>query len=1045
MTKVMIVQLSDIHIKTDQDPVLARGQAIVDAIKNLQYDLDQVVIAMTGDLAYSGQEDQYLSGWSLLEDIRERLCEYLSEQRPESSVRVDIVAIPGNHDCDFYADASIRDLVRDAVISSDSGLPDNPMVDVCTSVQDRFFEAMSLGNLGIGSPIGAVHQRLAYEYNVPVGARNLRILCFNSAWLSVLHEQQGTLLLPPAVVPDTRNPTDDVVIALFHHPYNWMPSNQARAFRKRVEAMADIILTGHEHDATSSRQQTASGERNLYIEGGALQTSDDPSWSMFNCLILDIAQRKQKLARFEWDGTSYLLKEGANPLGDAFGLVWEEFQVTRLKRHGEFALNDETRQQLDDPGATIIHKSRGPLTLPDVFVYPDLIEAHYQTADRGRVIRGASVRALFIESQRIVVVGESESGKTTLCKRVFADLLAEGYVPVMVDASRRPPRGDRLHSFLVRKFEEQYGTSASNSYKQLDRSRRVILVDDFHRLDLGLRPRQEFLEGISSFAGKVVIFSDSLSQDVSDLFEPGYQPTTLGSYSTYRILPFGKLKRNELVEKWLLLDGIEASEPSRYAYRREELTKILDNLAGRNFLPPYPAFILSVLMGAEALTPLDSQISSYGAYYELFIRAALARGRTPVQSGFILNYLAHLSHRMFEKGKKEISLEEFQDIHGDFENRFEIKKSPISLLSDLSDCGILYQSGDGVKFRHNYVYYYFCAAWLRDHITEEEIRSEIQTICRHLHIEAYSGILLFLVHLSKDPFILQELLTAAREIHADESPATFIDEVEFLMDSYSDASRKRYVDTDVDENRRKMLELVDNHVPDYSDDATEEYYPAPVEENHTDSHDAAIQFIMALRTVEILGQILKNFPGSLEGDTKFDIARECYSLGLRSIASLFGAFRSVESEVRETAEENIRRADPSLTTLQVEQRARNMLVAISEALATALVRFISTAVGSPDLDQTYRRIREESDTPAILIVDASIRIGTNTEFPHATVIDLAKKLHNRTFARAVLATLVVTHFRLFPVPMDKKQRVCAALGVEYAGVAGSSPAKRIGS
>src|SRR5690606_13310661 len=129
------------------------------------------------------------------------------------------------------------------------------------------------------------------------------------------------------------------------------------------------------------------------------------------------------------------------------------------------------------------------------------------------------------------------------------------------------------------------------------------------------------------------------------------------------------------------------------------------------------------------------------------------------------------------------------------------------------------------------------------------------------------------------------------------------------------------------------------------------------------------------------------------------------------IASLFGAFRSVESEVRETAEENIRRADPSLTTLQVEQRARNMLVAISEALATALVRFISTAVGSPDLDQTYRRIREESDTPAILIVDASIRIGTNTEFPHATVIDLAKKLHNRTFARAVLATLVVTHCR----------------------------------
>ena len=48
---------------------------------------------------------------------------------------------------------------------------------------------------------------------------------------------------------------------------------------------------------------------------------------------------------------------------------------------------------------------------------------------------------------------------------------------------------------------------------------------------------------------------------------------------------------------------------------------------------------------------------------------------------------------------------------------------------------------------------------------------------------------------------------------------------------------------------------------------------------------------LALRTLEVLGQLVKNFPGSLKGSEKHDLIKESYSLGLRIISMLFGIFQ----------------------------------------------------------------------------------------------------------------------------------------------------------
>src|ERR1051326_2828640 len=92
---LLILQLSDIHIRDASDPILGRSVAILDAIKTLDFDLDCVLLALTGDIAFSGIDAQYECATTFLNEITSQLPQKLES----ATIPIWIAAIPGNHDC----------------------------------------------------------------------------------------------------------------------------------------------------------------------------------------------------------------------------------------------------------------------------------------------------------------------------------------------------------------------------------------------------------------------------------------------------------------------------------------------------------------------------------------------------------------------------------------------------------------------------------------------------------------------------------------------------------------------------------------------------------------------------------------------------------------------------------------------------------------------------------------------------------------------------------------------------------------------------------
>lgn len=194
---------------------------------------------------------------------------------------------------------------------------------------------------------------------------------------------------------------------------------------------------------------------------------------------------------------------------------------------------------------------------------------------------------------------------------------------------------------------------------------------------------------------------------------------------------------------------------------------------------------------------------------------------------------------------------------------------------------------------------------------------------------------------------------------------------------------------------------------------------------------------MAIKMVQILGQFLKNFPGSLPREEKIAIATECYSLALRTLGSMYARLRDDASELVADLIREIERAEPRLTHLQVKAVAEDSIVSLAETLGVMIIKFLSQSVGSTELRRVYDEIARELPIPSVGLINASITMDLESNFPTSTIVTTSRELAKNAFASSILAQIVLMRFDLFPVSVQAKQQVCSALGIRYTSKIGA--------
>src|SRR5262249_45676077 len=183
--------------------------------------------------------------------------------------------------------------------------------------------------------------------------------------------------------------------------------------------------------------------------------------SSFNVVLFDLAGRQQQTYHFVWNGERYL------PEGEAY---WRPFERNKRLLRNQFRFTDDFFESLDDPGAGYTHPHKDPVTLSDLFVYPDLQEIQYQreTPDQP-LVRSRDVGSYVLNGKRVLIVGDEKAGKTSMAKALTKDLHKNGKVAVLLsgESLARVDNERRLEKALGAAVEQQYGADQVERFRQL--------------------------------------------------------------------------------------------------------------------------------------------------------------------------------------------------------------------------------------------------------------------------------------------------------------------------------------------------------------------------------------------------------------------------------------------------------------------------------------------------------------------------------------------------------------------------------------------------
>ena len=1012
---ISIVELSDIHLRTDRDnPVLERREKLIAAIRSSLALSDGCILIVSGDIAFSGKEAEY----ALAHDLLDHILLALLDSYPD--LEIEEVYVPGNHDCDLAVNPRSREYLLDDLLKHGDVSARLDEIGECLAVQNNFF---TFAARRLNRTFPHVNDRLAWEQVFSFGGKSVRIRSFNSAWLTRLKEKKGQLLAPVWLAhTDFQGELD---ISVFHHPVSWFETTNARGFQKQVDHISDLVYTGHEHDPDAYTKERITGEVSVHFEASALQDENDPTISGFYVYTVNLESREYSIEDFQWAGDIYhkVTQTALQPL--------IRRQIASSER---FILDDAWATNLDDPGAGYTHPRKAHLSLRDIFVYPDLSEwniakgqARIKMSNR---TSGSHLAGTMRNHPKSIAFGPEQSGKTALAKAVYQDLLDLDVVPVYLTGDQfKSTDPQSVAKVIERQFSSQYSPGQLDKYLQLPNERKAFIVDNFHRNVFNRTGWTTLVRSLEIQCGSLLLLASDNFQ-IRELRDLNMSEHPLLDFKRFWINEFGHSRRYELIGKWFMLgQELTASDDDKLLYIKE-VEHLMRTVLGRNLVPSLPIFVLSILQTQEAASTADTTTGAYSYHFEALIKEQLRGVKSSIGPNILNGYLSFVAFQVFKMKRKYFEDGELQQLTAKYDEEYAQGvqgKLPEQALLDAKV--IARTSSGGFRFMYTYMYYYFVASYFATHLRlqkyETELRASVEYIVHHLHVEDYANVLIFLTYLTSDEEIIRLVMDRAKEQYPSYQPCNLREDFDFLAEMVSvDINNLPPLDDPDDpETQLRYRERTDDG------EATDWQYEdedAVITERQLDEF---LQINVALKVMQILGQIARNIPGTLPADLKLELVEHGYLVGLRIMQYVLSQARDNLKEIIQFFAARLQQELHITDSKELAERSGVVLADLMLMAGFGIIQRTSYAMGSGDLAETYKALRTGELETAYRLIGASIKMDHFTSFPKKEIENLYTGLERHPLSRIILRWLVRDYFNKYPGDRVLRQSVCSRLEI----------------
>jgi hypothetical protein len=993
----LILHLTDLHIGATQNVVVNRAEAIARSLNGSLSGTSAVFIAVSGDIAQSGQKEQYEIARSLLRTIA-------LEIKKEKDVPVEFVFVPGNHDCDFTGSQVVRNSVLKDIVSHGGSVP-MELVDELSKVQNRYFE---FRNELINYDAVLHDDRLWTVQEFVVEGKRIWFDSLNASGMSTIHEKPGAVFFPFEGYQDFK-PTDaDLRIGMIHHPLNWYSQINYQGFKSFLHSLEDFLLTGHEHSGNAGIRQDARNGECAFIEGAALQINGRQE-SGFNLLELRLESAEFRCDRFEYIDGRYLRQNDE---------IWLPIRPMPQRTVAELQISKSFQKTLCDPGATLHHPDKRDLCLDDFYVFPDL---DVQSSERrmsgknGTVPRKKSSKALTVAAsveKEVILEGDENAGKTRLLYQLFQAYHAQNRVPVLIDGRKIKSSSD-LDKLLAHAVAEQYGKENLVAYEQTSRDKKILLIDDFDQAPLQDRFKAKLYEFMSQrFETRIITVGENFR--VGELFS-GDKLAPLSSFVHYKIMPFGYERRGELVMKWNRLGLSEVTPTNQWLSACTQAEKLIEAAKLQHVATTVPILVLSLLNLGTSGVAKEMHNSSFAHYFYFLIVGALDKAgvRQEALSKF-LGFATHLSWFVKHNGTDhEITELEFRRFCKSYSHEW-MTTVPEEMIDVLSRARIICVNGDCISFTYQYAYYYFLGRYTNSFIDDGDVKAYLAYCMKHLYVRECANTLLFLAHHSGNSLVLDGVIAALGEHFATVCPVNFSKEdIGTVSTLISNAPAMIYEHTDPVSHRSEVHKFQDEN-----DSGSDGLAAAPRLES--DKRNFIDEITSVSKTIEIAAALLTNQYANLTRDKKNQSIKLIFETALKAIRGFYEIIgHDPERLVKELAN-RVKSKKQDLSFEDSEKITRQALAWVLKIVSTAFVEKAGQHLGSPVLADNVDDVVTQSPTLAMKLIKLGQQISGPGRLPQGAIKEILRDEKDNPCVMSIMQLLVLKRLYMYETEHDDK-------------------------
>ena len=639
-----------------------------------------------------------------------------------------------------------------------------------------------------------------------------------------------------------------------------------------------------------------------------------------------------------------------------------------------------------------------PVTLDDIFVFPQLVEHNYRSSNDSISEPTVSTVEELRQIGNSVIHGEDESGKTALAKHLVQHLINRTEPVLFADMGTATSRLD--DRFLRRLYEEQYH---GDYFLWKQQSTKTLIIDN-----LTDAPDQiDFVVKSSEIFANIFVFTSS------DIFHAFLSDENrLTDFRQIRIDPLTLAKQEQLIRRRLITLGRDNPLPDGFVDEVED--RVNSIIIENKIVPRYPFFVLAILQTYDALMPPSLSITSYGHCYHVFIVASLSRAgiaESDESLNSCFNFLEQLAFETFlvKRGPDDRSVD-FVAFKNRYNASYFIETSVVSRLTH-NEFGIITPEG---QFKTAYMYYYFLGKLIASNSNLAE--KYLPDLCEESHYDSNYLTLLFAIHHATDDEIISRILIGMMIELEDLSIATLDkDETSRFSSIVSKLPKSVLSDSPVEEERVRERETKDKLEEPRGDESDEEL-------EEVDGDPAKI--LRVFKNNRILGQVLRNQSGKLQKAEIEDIVEIVADSSFRLINILL----KDEDEIQSLAQ-HIHARYPDADVQEVQE----ILTWWSFLWTMVNIEQAVHAVNVPSIRSIIDAVADRHDTPAYEIFRYFWRLDSGTSLSRDTRkhLEYLHKKHKDNFVRQVLSIRTQNYMNTHHSNPRIEQSICSFLNVEY--------------